>query len=255
MSDTIVVMNKGKIQQMGSPEDIYNEPKNSFVARFIGESNIFDGTMLDDFKVEFCEKMFNCVDKGFEKNENIEVVIRPEDIDIVPYGQGQFNGTIISKLFIGVHYEMLVQLPNGYELMVQDYNAFEPDTEVSLIIKPADIHVMKKERTCNTFEATVVDENHIEMLGANFECLPHGLEKGAEAKVEVDFDKIDLTDDKEDGALEGDVRLILYKGNHYHLTIVTDEDDYLYVDTNDVWDDGDMVGINILPEDIRIVNE
>ena len=82
MSDTIVVMNKGKIQQMGTPEDIYNEPKNSFVARFIGESNIFDGIMLDDFKVEFCGKVFDCVDKGFEKNENIEVVIRPEDIKI-----------------------------------------------------------------------------------------------------------------------------------------------------------------------------
>ena len=112
---------------------------------------------------------------------------------------------------------------------------------------------MKKERTCNTFEATIVDETHIDMLGATFECLPHGLEKGAAVKVEVDFDKIDLTDDKEDGALEGDVRLILYKGNHYHLTIVTDDDDYLYVDTNDVWDDGDMVGINILPEDIKII--
>ena len=121
------------------------------------------------------------------------------------------------------------------------------------IIKPADIHVMKKERTCNTFEATIVDDTHIEMLGTTFECQPHTLEKGTEVKVEVDFDKIDLTDDKEDGALEGDVRLILYKGNHYHLTIVTDDDDYLYVDTNDVWDDGDMVGINILPEDIRII--
>ena len=99
----------------------------------------------------------------------------------------------------------------------------------------------------------MVAETHIEMLGTTFECMPHELEKGTEVKVEVDFDKIDLTDDKEDGALEGDVRLILYKGNHYHLTIVTDDDDYLYVDTNDVWDDGDMVGINILSEDIRII--
>ena len=254
MSDTVVVMDKGRIQQIGKPEDIYNEPKNAFVADFIGESNILDGVMLSDYRVKFFGRVFECVDKGFEANEPVDVVIRPEDIYIMAHTENaMLHGRVSSCIFKGVHYEMLVQLPNGYELMVQDYNAFEPETEVSLIIKPADIHVMKKERTCNTFDATIVDETHIDMLGATFECQPHGLEKGTEVKVEVDFDKIDLTDDKEDGALEGDVRLILYKGNHYHLTIVTDDDDYLYVDTNDVWDDGDMVGINILPEDIRII--
>ena len=106
MSDTIVVMNKGKIQQMGTPEDIYNEPKNSFVARFIGESNIFDGIMLDDFKVEFCGKVFDCVDKGFEKNENIEVVIRPEDIKMVEPNEGMLKGIVTSTVFKGVHYEI-----------------------------------------------------------------------------------------------------------------------------------------------------
>ena len=109
MSDTIVVMNKGKIQQMGTPEDIYNEPKNSFVARFIGESNIFDGIMLDDFKVEFCGKVFDCVDKGFEKNENIEVVIRPEDIKMVEPNEGMLKGIVTSTVFKGVHYEILVK--------------------------------------------------------------------------------------------------------------------------------------------------
>ena len=255
LSDTIVVMSEGVIQQIGTPTDIYNEPENCFVADFIGESNILNGTMVEDRLVRFMDTEFKCVDEGFGNDVPVDVVIRPEDIYIMtPTESAMLHGRVSSCIFKGVHYEMTVQLPNGYELMVQDYNAFEPESEVSLIIKPSDIHVMKKERTCNTFEAVVVDETHIDMLGATFECMPHTLEKGTEVKVEVDFDKIELTDDKEDGMLEGDVRLILYKGNHYHLTIVTDEDDYLYVDTNDVWDDGDMVGINILPGDMRIIH-
>ena len=255
LSDRIVVMSEGVIQQIGTPTDIYNEPENCFVADFIGESNILNGTMVEDRLVRFMDTEFKCVDEGFGNNVPVDVVIRPEDIYIMaPTESAMLHGRVSSCIFKGVHYEMTVQLPNGYELMVQDYNAFEPESEVSLIIKPSDIHVMKKERTCNTFEAVVVDETHIDMLGATFECMPHSLEKGTEVKVEVDFDKIELTDDKEDGVLEGDVRLILYKGNHYHLTIVTDEDDYLYVDTNDVWDDGDMVGINILPGDMRIIH-
>jgi len=255
LSDTIVVMSEGVIQQIGTPTDIYNEPENCFVADFIGESNILNGTMVEDRLVRFMDTEFKCVDEGFGENVPVDVVIRPEDIYIMaPTESAMLHGRVSSCIFKGVHYEMTVQLPNGYELMVQDYNAFEPETDVSLIIKPSDIHVMKKERTSNTFDAVVVDDTHIDMLGATFECLSHGLEKGKEVTVEVDFDKIELTDDKEDGLLEGDVRLILYKGNHYHLTIVTDEDDYLYVDTNDVWDDGDMVGINILPGDIRIIS-
>ena len=255
LSDTIVVMSEGVIQQIGTPNDIYDEPENCFVADFIGESNILNGTMIEDYLVRFMGTEFKCVDAGFGTNVPVDVVLRPEDIYIMAHtDSAMLHGRVSSCIFKGVHYEMTVQLANGYELMVQDYNAFEPDTQVSLIIKPSDIHVMKKQRTCNTFNATVVDETHLDMLGSTFECMPHEYEKGTELKVEVDFDKIDLTDDKEDGAVEGDVRLILYKGNHYHLTIVTDNDDYLYVDTNDVWDDGDMVGINILPEDIRIIH-
>jgi len=255
LSDTIVVMSEGVIQQIGTPTDIYNEPENCFVADFIGESNILNGVMVEDCLVRFMNTEFKCVDKGFGENVPVDVVIRPEDIYIMPpTDSGMIHGKVVSCIFKGVHYEMTVMTNDGYELMIQDYNAFEPESEVSLIIKPSDMHVMKKERTCNTFEATVVDETHIDMLGATFQCQPHGFNAGEKVKAEVDFDKIDLTDDKEDGALEGDVRLILYKGNHYHLTIVTDDDDCLYVDTNDVWDDGDMVGINILPEDIRILN-
>ena len=143
MSDTIVVMNKGKIQQMGSPEDIYNEPKNSFVAKFIGESNIFDGTMLEDFKVEFCGNVFDCVDKGFEKNENIEVVIRPEDIKMVQPEEGMLKGIVTSTVFKGVHYEILVQ-ENDRMWILHNTKSAEVGSELGMDIYPEDIHIMRK---------------------------------------------------------------------------------------------------------------
>ena len=148
MSDTIVVMNKGKIQQMGTPEDIYNEPKNSFVARFIGESNIFDGIMLDDFKVEFCGKVFDCVDKGFEKNENIEVVIRPEDIKMVEPNEGMLKGIVTSTVFKGVHYEILVK-ENDRVWMLHNTKSAEVGSELGMDIYPEDIHIMRKEENQN----------------------------------------------------------------------------------------------------------
>jgi hypothetical protein len=159
-----------------------------------------------------------------------------------------------SCIFKGVHYEMLVQTREGYELMVQDYHAFEAGREVGLLVKPFDIHVMKKERTCNTFEGKLVDETHVDFLGCNFECLPvQGIEPGSAVQVEVDFQHVILEDNEEDGRLTGEVKFILYKGNHYHLTVFTDWDEDIFVDTNDVWDDGDRVGITIAPQNIRIV--
>ena len=143
MSDTIVVMNKGKIQQMGTPEDIYNEPKNSFVARFIGESNIFDGIMLDDFKVEFCGKVFDCVDKGFEKNENIEVVIRPEDIEITSIENGMMSGKVNSVTFKGVHYEIEVEQENT-KWIIHNIKSAKVGSTIGLIIDPEAIHIMRK---------------------------------------------------------------------------------------------------------------
>ena len=144
MSDTIVVMNKGEIQQMGSPEDIYNEPANSFVAKFIGESNIVDGTMLDDFKVEFAGRIFDCVDKGFEKNEAIEVVIRPEDFEMVKYEDGMLKGTVTSVIFKGVHYEIEVKDENHTWILHNTKHA-EIGSKIGLSLDPESIHIMKKE--------------------------------------------------------------------------------------------------------------
>ena len=254
LSDTIVVMSEGKVQQIGTPIDIYNEPTNSFVADFIGESNILNGTMVKDKVVRFMGRDFECVDKGFGENVPVDVVIRPEDLYIMAKtDSGMFDGVVQSCIFKGVHYEMTVTTADGYEVMIQDYNAFEVGQEVSMIIKPSDIHVMKKERICNTIEGEMVDATHVKIMDTEFVCNEQsGVEGGEKVEVEIDFDKIELMDNKEDGMMVGDVRFILYKGDHYHLTIRTESGDNLYVDTHDVWDDRDIVGINIQPDDLRI---
>lgn len=254
LSDTIVVMSEGRIQQIGTPTDIYNEPINSFVADFIGESNILNGVMVKDKLVHFCDRDFECVDEGFGENTSVDVVIRPEDLYIFPVSDmAQLRGTVQSCIFKGVHYEMVV-LCHGYEFVVQDYHAFEAGTEVGMLVKPFDIHIMKKERICNTFEGKLIDETHVEFLGCEFECAPVELQKVplGDVLVDVDFGKINLLDNAEDGMLTGEVKFILYKGNHYHLTVWSDWDENVFVDTNDVWDDGDRVGISIAPEDIRV---
>ena len=254
LSDSIVVMSEGRVQQIGSPTDIYNEPANSFVADFIGESNILNGVMVQDRLVRFMGRDFECVDAGFGENAPVDVVIRPEDVYIVAKaGSGMFDGVVQSCIFKGVHYEMTVLTPDGYEIMIQDYNAFEVGQEVSLIVKPSDIHVMHKERVTNSFEGKMIDATHVEILGTQLVCNEQPNVEGGEAvKVEVDFDKIELMDNKEDGMLVGDVRFILYKGDHYHLTVRTDGGDNIYVDTHDVWDDRDIVGVKIQPDDMRI---
>ena len=254
LSDTIVVLDDGNIRQVGTPTDIYNEPQNAFVADFIGESNILNGKMIKDKLVEFAGHEFECVDEGFGENVDVDVVVRPEDIYITnKLDSAQFTAKVKSCTFKGVHYEMFVDTDKGYELMIQDYNAFEPNAEVGLIIRPADIQVMHKERSLNTFEGEMVSEDRVSFLGEEWECLPQtGLEAGQKVKVEVKFSKVDLIDHPEDGKLEGEVSFLLYKGNHYHLTVTTDRREHIWVDTNDIWDKGDLVGISISASDLHI---
>ncbi len=143
MSDTIVVMADGEIQQIGTSTDIYNEPKNAFVADFIGESNILDGTMLDDLKVKFSGHVFDCVDKGFGKNTPVDVVVRPEDVDIVPIEKGMLRGTVTSVTFKGVHWEIIVDI-GGFKWMIQTTDYCAPNAEIGLFIDPDAIHIMEK---------------------------------------------------------------------------------------------------------------
>lgn len=144
MSDTVVVMDKGEIQQIGSPIDIYNEPKNIFVAQFIGDSNILPGVMLEDYKVSFLGKSFECLDKGFSLKEEINLVIRPEDINIVNLREDFLKGEITSVNFKGIHYEIIVN-SRGFDFKVQSTKYFEVGEKVGLEILPDSIHVMKKE--------------------------------------------------------------------------------------------------------------
>ena len=143
MSDTIVVMDKGRIQQIGKPEDIYNEPKNAFVADFIGESNILDGVMLEDFRVRFFGRTFVCVDKGFEKDEPVDVVIRPEDIDIVPVEEGHLVGTVTSVTFKGLNYDIIVEF-KGFKWLIQTTDFHGVGTTIGIRLNPEDIHIMHK---------------------------------------------------------------------------------------------------------------
>lgn len=143
MSDTVVVMDKGEVQQIGTPQDIYNEPKNAFVADFIGESNIVDGVMREDFLVEFAGRPFRCVDKGFRKNEPVDVVVRPEDIDIVPPDGEHLTGTVTDVNFKGVYFEIIVDI-GGFKWMIQTTDCEQTGARIGLGIQPDDIHVMHK---------------------------------------------------------------------------------------------------------------
>ena len=150
MSDTVVVMDAGRIQQIGTPEDIYNEPKNAFVADFIGESNILDGIMRADGVVEIFNRKFQCLDKGFDKDEPVDVVIRPEDVDIVPENQGQLKGTVTAVTFKGVHYDTIVDF-YGFKWLIQTTDFCPVDSRIGIKIDPDGIHVMKKSQYSGMF--------------------------------------------------------------------------------------------------------
>ena len=150
MSDTVVVMDKGRIQQIGKPEDIYNEPKNAFVADFIGESNILDGIMLSDYKVKFFGRTFKCLDAGFEPNEPVDVVIRPEDIDFVPVEEGHLTGTVTSVTFKGLNYDIIVDF-KGFKWLIQTTDFQPVGAAVGIRLNPEDIHIMRKSEYSGMF--------------------------------------------------------------------------------------------------------
>ena len=150
MSDTVVVMSDGRIQQIGTPIDIYNEPKNAFVADFIGESNILNGIMLKDYTVKFSGQVFKCLDEGFAPNEAVDVVIRPEDVDIVPEVQGQLRGVVTSVTFLGVHYEIIADI-NGFKWMIQTTDFVDVDARIGIQLDPDAIHIMKKSEYSGMF--------------------------------------------------------------------------------------------------------
>ncbi len=272
MSDTIVVMKDGVIQQIGTPTDIYNEPKNSFVADFIGESNIFSGTIVGDKKVRFINHTFDCVD-DFEKNEKVDVVVRPEDVFLMDEDKGQVNGKIISSIFKGVHYEM-VMLVGKTEIVIQDTIERKVGEKVSLYIKPNDIHIMAKEFSSNRYDGYITKKNTVCFGDGEFECDVTQLYPGSfldeegylitaegdkidltdvDVNVEVGLKDIEISDDEEAGGAIGNIVSMIYKGDHYQLIVRTDENEEDFVfDTEDTWNENDRVSVIIAKDKIKL---
>ena len=182
MSDTIVVMDKGRIQQIGKPEDIYNEPKNAFVADFIGESNILDGVMLSDYRVKFFDREFQCVDKGFAENEPVDVVIRPEDIDIVPVKDGMLTGTVTSITFKGMQYDVIVDF-KGFKWLIQTTDSPEVGQRIGIRIVPDGFHIMHKSKYSGLYgDYSSFSEEYDELSDAEYD--PEAEEESLEGREE-----------------------------------------------------------------------
>ena len=252
MSDKIVVMRMGEIQQIASPEKVYDEPANAFVADFIGESTILSGTMLEDYKVEFCDTVFECVDKGFKHNEPIDVIIRPEDVKIKKVDDKRtiLTAEVLSSVFKGDHYQITL-MANGNEIVAHDTDTYDVGETVGIYIKPFDLHIMHKTRIINEIDTVITGENLVEICGADFECKTD-LPVGTPVKVFVDFDDVEITDDEEDGVIGANVLSSIYKGSYYQAILSTDDHYNFFADTDDDWLKGDRVGIKIAPEKIII---
>ena len=254
MSDTIVVMRDGVIQQIGTPTDIYNEPKNPFVADFIGESNIVPALMLDDYKVRMRGNIFACVDKGFGRNKEVDAVIRPEDIDIVAPDKARIKGTVASVVFMGVHYEVCVDC-GGYEWVVHTTDAAYVGQRVGISIPADAIHIMQKTRSNNIFDAEVwPSEGMVYIDGIGFECEGlDGYENKDIALAEISPESVRLVA-PQDAKLTGSVKVCMFMGTHYEITVSCEENDWI-AHSNDFMEDGEEVGILVDAANIRLTKK
>lgn len=271
MSDKIVVMSDGVIQQIGTPEEIYNEPKNAFVADFIGESNIFNGKVTDKLQVQFCDHTFTCVD-DFHFGTKVDVVVRPEDIVMKPKGEGMMDVVVDSVVFKGVHYEITV-LSGDNEIVIHSiYNAVVGDT-ISIDIDPDSIHLIENNLTTNNFEGIITKHNTVEFADGEFECdltqlYPNSNyvddvlvdEKGNEIDVvgkEVSvsipvFGSIEMSDDADKGGTTGNIISLIYKGDHYQYIVRTENEYDFIFDDEDLWNENDFVSLIIPKENISL---
>lgn len=271
MSDKIVVMSDGVIQQIGTPEEIYNEPKNAFVADFIGESNIFNGKVTDKLQVQFCDHTFTCVD-DFHIGTKVDVVVRPEDIVMKPKGEGMMDVVVDSVVFKGVHYETTV-LSGDNEIVINSiYNAVVGDT-ISIDIDPDSIHLIENNLTTNDFEGIITKHNTVEFADGEFECdltqlYPNSKyvddvlvdEKGNEIDVvgkEVSvsipvFGSIEMSDDADKGGTTGNIISLIYKGDHYQYIVRTENEYDFIFDDEDLWNENDFVSLIIPKENISL---
>lgn len=271
MSDKIVVMSDGVIQQIGTPEEIYNEPKNAFVADFIGESNIFNGKVTDKLQVQFCDHTFTCVD-DFHIGTKVDVVVRPEDIVMKPKGEGMMDVVVDSVVFKGVHYEITV-LSGDNEIVINSiYNAVVGDT-ISIDIDPDSIHLIENNLTTNDFDGIITKHNTVEFADGEFECdltqlYPNsnyvddvlvdenGNEidvVGKEVSVSIPvFGSIEMSDDADKGGTTGNIISLIYKGDHYQYIVRTENEYDFIFDDEDLWNENDFVSLIIPKENISL---
>lgn len=266
MSDKIVVMSEGRMQQIGTPEDIYNEPKNAFVADFIGESNIFNGIMTGKKKVRFCGAEFDCVD-DVEHGTLIDAVVRPEDVEITTPERGMIQGEVASVIFKGVHYEITV-MSGKNEIVIQSTKSAKAGEHVGLVIEPEGIHIMIAENTVNRIESGVDRNYKLEFLDGAFRCDLTSLVPNSSYQDDVLVDAhgdtiepdrlnviisisphdISMSDDEEEGIVCGHIINMIYKGDHYSYVVRSDMDEDFIVNDEYLWNMDDYVSL-IIPED------
>ncbi|MBO6280659.1 MAG: ATP-binding cassette domain-containing protein [Bacilli bacterium] len=272
MSDTIVVMKDGVIQQIGTPTDIYNEPVNAFVANFIGESNIYNATMTGKLKVKFLNHVFDCVD-DFQVNEKVEVVVRPEDVMMtVISGEADANklkGKIVTKIFKGIHYEYVIAVGKS-EVIAQSTKDYPVDSLVYLDVEPENIQIMKKDTTTNIYPEAYLDKNNKLIISdAEFDVDVTQLLKGSHVddqlyligpdgkKYDLDdadvvatlgFTDFEIVDGHDNGNVNGVVVDTIYIGDHYQVLVRTPEEEDFIFETQDMWNEGDLVSIKVSPE-------
>lgn len=272
MSDTIVVMSDGAIQQIGTPEMIYNEPKNTFVADFIGESNIFSGVMTKDYEVRFCGKAFKCLDVGFEKDEPVDIVVRPEDVKITSPETGMLKGRVTSVVFKGIHYQILVQC-GRYEIEIQSTTTPKVGETVGLSVDPDGIHVMKKKFRVNKFSGVITKRNTVEFGDGEFECDVTQLYPGSrldeegylitakgekldltdvEVNVEVGLHDITMSDNPDEGGAQGNIISLIYKSEYYRYIVRTENEEDYVLACEDLWNENDFVSLIIPKDKIRL---
>ncbi len=255
MSDTIVVMKDGVIQQIANPQKIYDEPANAFVADFIGESNILSGTFIKDCLVDVLGHQLACVDKGFKKKEPVDVIIRPEDIELLPEDdeKAYLFARVTSCVFKGDHFQTTVETDDEEknELLIHNNFASGVNQRVGVYVKPFDLHIMHKNRIINELVTVMWDSNAVEICGGRFPCNTD-LPAGTRVKVKIDFDDVIVHDDEEDGIIGGTVVNSIYKGSYYQCIIRTDDYYDFFVDTDDDWLKGDRVGLSVAPEKLIV---
>ena len=270
MSDKIVVMNEGKIQQIGTPEDIYNEPKNAFVADFIGDSNIFNGMMTGKLRARFCGGEFDCVD-DYEEGTHITAVVRPEDVELVKPELGTIQGVVDSVIFKGMHYEIAV-LSGKNEIVSQTVHSAKPGDRVGIRVEPDNIHIMIAEDHTNLFFADINKDYRLEyndhVLDTSLTRIIKGSSRREDGTVQdasgeaidpnrmriqvaIGPNDIEMTDNQEEGLIQGTISNLIYKGDHYSYIIHTDVEQDFVVNDEYLWNMGDRVGLLMPVEKMR----